>query len=128
MHEYSLVRALLEQVETLMHEHDADQVVSIRVRVGEFSGVEPELFRSAYDLFVDTTLACGAQLHMETTPLECRCDDCGHEFAVEQFCFQRPQCESRSLTILRGEELVLESVTMEQAEEYHEPANCFCKT
>ena len=49
MHERSLVRSLLAQVQALAAEHPADRVAAIRVRIGEFSGVEPELLQSAYE-------------------------------------------------------------------------------
>lgn len=116
MHEMSLVQALLEQVEILMREKSADRVSLIRVGVGEFSGVEPDLFRSAFELLVETTPLRGATLHMESVPLESRCARCGREFAIEKFCFQCPACASRDLKILRGEDLILDSVTLEQGE------------
>ena len=37
-------------------------------------------------------------------------------FAIKRFHFECPQCNSRDLEIVRGEELVLESITVEQAE------------
>ena len=60
MHEASLVQSLLEQVQTLMRDHQAQRVQTIQLSVGEFSGVEPELLRSAYDLLVDQTPVRGA--------------------------------------------------------------------
>ncbi len=117
MHEMSLVQSLLGQVEALMREQQAESVVSIRVSVGRFSGVEPELFRSAYDTVVDLTPVRGAELELVEVPLESRCRECGHQFVHEQFRFECPSCRSRELDIERGEELILESVTLEQAEE-----------
>ena len=69
MHEASLVESSLRQVVSLMQEHGAQRVHSIRVCVGEFSGVEPELFRSAYELLVDDSPARGATLELRTVPL-----------------------------------------------------------
>lgn len=117
MHEMSLVQSLLRQVETLMQEQDAQSVVSIRVSVGGFSGVEPELFRSAYETIVDFTSVRGAELQLIEVPLELRCRKCGHEFVNEIFRFECPRCQSRDQVILRGEELILESVTLERDEE-----------
>lgn len=116
MHEFSLVRNLLRQVDTLRREQKAERVVSIRVSVGEFSGVEPELFRDAYELLIEETPMQGAELQMTCVPLESRCDCCGWDFAVERFRFECPKCNSRDVTIISGEGLVLESVTVEQAE------------
>ena len=116
MHEFSLVQGLLEQVDVLRREQQAERVVSIHVSVGEFSGVEPELFREAYQTLIEETPLRGAELQMNCVPLESRCDECGHDFAVERFRFECPKCESTAVTVVSGEGLVLESVTVEQEE------------
>ena len=115
MHERSLVHALLCQVETLMRQQQADRVLNVHVSVGEFSGVEPDLFRSAFeDVVIDSPLR-GAQLNLRQVPLQARCDRCARKFLVARFCFECPACQSKQVTILRGEDLMLESVTLEQA-------------
>lgn len=114
MHERSLVRSLLRQVQALAAEHAADRVVAIRVRVGEFSGVEPELLQSAYEELVAPTTLCGAEFMVERVPLEATCDQCGKSFAVDNYRFQCPDCGSLKLTICGGEELLLESISMEE--------------
>lgn len=116
MHEFSLVQTLLEQVDTLRREQAAERVVSICVSVGEFAGVEPELLRSAYQMLVEETPMRGAELQMNRIPLQSRCDNCGCDFTVERFRFECPQCNNRNVTIVRGQDLVLESVTIEQSE------------
>jgi hydrogenase nickel incorporation protein HypA/HybF len=116
MHEFSLVQGLLGQVDVLRREQQAERVVSIQVSVGEFSGVEPELFRRAYETLIEETAMRGAELQINRVPLESRCDNCRHDFAVERFRFRCPKCKSTAVTIVNGEGLVLASVTVEQAE------------
>ncbi len=116
MHERSLVRALLRQVQAVADEQAASRVVSIRVRVGEMSGVEPELLSTAYEELVQDTPLCGATLSMERVPLTATCDQCGNTFRIERFHFQCDQCGSLRLSLRGGEELLLESVTMEKNE------------
>ena len=116
MHEFSLVHALLQQVDALRREQKAERVVSIRVSVGEFAGVEPELFRDAYQLLIEETPMGGAELQMNCVPLESRCDKCGRNFAVRRFRFKCPECNSSDVTIVSGEGLVLESITLEEAQ------------
>ena len=115
MHEFSLVHALLEQVDTLRREQSADRVTSICVSVGEFSGVEPELFRGAYEILVEETFMRGAKLQMNRVPLESCCSDCGQNFTVQRFRFECPRCRSRKVNIVRGQELLLENITIEQS-------------
>lgn len=116
MHERSLVRALLRQVEALAAEHPASRVLGIRVRVGEFSGVQPELLQSAYDELVEYSILHGAELAVEQVPLEAICQQCGERFRINDFGFKCTACGSVRLTICGGEELLFESVSMEETE------------
>ena len=115
MHERSLVRALLRQVADVAAEHPGSQVQSVRVRVGEFSGVEPELLAIAFDDMVQDTPLFGAELDMERVPLEASCDDCGNQFRIERYRFECNQCGSVKLAVRGGEELLLESVVLKEA-------------
>ena len=124
MHEYSLVRSLLEQVDALRRERDAESVVEVRISIGQFSGVEPDLFHLAFDALVEGSPMQGAQLQLEQVELAANCDTCGRDFIVEHFHFECPACRSSSVTVVRGEDLILESVTMETTESNHEPAEC----
>lgn len=114
MHERSLVQSLLQQVQAVAREHPASRVRAVRVRVGEFSGVEPQLLASAFDELVQLTQICGAKLEMESVPLAALCDQCGYEFRIERFSFQCGNCGSSKLSLQGGEELLFESVTMEE--------------
>jgi hydrogenase nickel incorporation protein HypA/HybF len=114
MHEHSLVRALLRQVEAIAAEHPGSQIKSFRVRIGEFSGVEVDLLASAYDVLVQDTSLRGAVLNVERVPLEAVCDQCGHEFHIERFQFECDKCGCLRLTLRGGEELLLDSVTLEE--------------
>lgn len=114
MHERSLVRSLLRQVEDVMDQHAGSRATAVRVSVGMFSGVEPALVRSAFDELVNVTVMRGAELELHEVPLEAQCRACGCEFAVERFRFECSQCGGRDVAVVRGEGLVLESVTLER--------------
>jgi hydrogenase nickel incorporation protein HypA/HybF len=116
MHELSLARALLRQVEELRQSHRADGVRTVRVSVGEFSGVEADLLSSAFCELTEGTPMEGARLSIERVPLEARCAVCEHEFPVRTFRFVCPHCEARDVWIVRGEELMLETLTLAEAE------------
>jgi hydrogenase nickel incorporation protein HypA/HybF len=114
MHEYSIVRALLRQVEAVAAKHPGSQIDSVSIRVGEFSGVEPDLLSSAYDDLVFNTPLQDAALHIERVPLQGLCEHCGRQFRIERFNFQCDKCGGLKLTLCGGEEMLLDSVTMKE--------------
>jgi len=113
MHEYSLARSLIRQVQQLLTEHTCDHVLRVHVSIGEFSGVEPELLSSAYEQLIEGTPLAKSKLVLERVPLEARCEGCGSLFLIDRFQFVCPECHDRRLTIVRGEEMILESLTLE---------------
>jgi hydrogenase nickel incorporation protein HypA/HybF len=101
-------------VQQIADENSGGRVLSIRVLVGEFSGVEPELLASAYAELIQETYFSDARLDWEKVPLEGVCDQCRKRFRIEQFSFQCARCGSMHVTLRGGEELLLDSVTMEE--------------
>ncbi|MGE5757026.1 MAG: hydrogenase maturation nickel metallochaperone HypA [Planctomycetaceae bacterium] len=117
MHERSLVWSLLRQLEDLMREHEADRVVAVRVGVGQLAGVDPDLFQSAYEELVEQTPVRGAELRATAIAVELQCSDCGSRSELVGFRFLCPLCGSGRVVVLRGEGVILESVTLEPARE-----------
>ena len=113
MHERSLVESLLRQVDRIVSQQRAHRATSIRATIGEFAGVESELFRTAFHDLVHDTAHRGASLELQHVPLRASCQDCEHSFLVPRFRFQCPQCGSLTTTIVEGEGLVLDSVIVE---------------
>ena len=50
MHEYSIVQALMAQVDEQARAHGAAAVHRVSLRIGELSGIEPDLLRSAFEM------------------------------------------------------------------------------
>ncbi len=108
MHEFSLVRSLLEQVERIVTEQGGRAAVEVRVEIGPLSGVEPLLVKEAFSqLSVDATLI------IDEVPLMARCHSCAREFELKDFRFACPHCNSRETSIVRGDTFRLMSVTVD---------------
>jgi hydrogenase nickel incorporation protein HypA/HybF len=65
MHEYSLVQAMFDQIGDAVRVHRAVAVRRVHVRIGRLAGVEPELFKTAYDVFRVKTFCDDAPLVIE---------------------------------------------------------------
>ncbi len=114
MHEYSVVRSILRQVEQTVGVDVCDLVREIRVNVGEFSGVDPDLLVMAFDQVMEELGISKRRLVVHSTTLRAECGTCGIEFAPVSFVFRCPQCGATETHIVCGEELILESITLQE--------------
>jgi hydrogenase nickel incorporation protein HypA/HybF len=115
MHESSLVRSLLDQVETIRLEQDGLAVDEVRIEIGPLSGVEPLLVSSAFSQLAP---ACGmnsVRLVIDEVPLSARCPKCG-PVEIELVRISCPNCGSQDVRIVSGDEVRLHSVTIRQAQ------------
>jgi hydrogenase nickel incorporation protein HypA/HybF len=112
MHEYSLVMSLVQRVEEEARARRAVAVHLVKVSVGELSGVEPELFRAAYETFREGTICERAALEVATWPASYSCPGCGRVFARGEV-LRCPTCDRPAQADARGEALLLDAIEME---------------
>lgn len=110
MHEQSLVRGLLSQVDDLRREHRAGRVTEIRVELGPLSGVEPLILQSAFKSLVAKTAHKGATLMIDTVALLGRCRQCEQDFEIANFVFRCPSCNG-NVDIIQGDQLFITGLT-----------------
>ena len=77
MHEYSLVQALLDRVESEARSRHASAVHRVTVRIGPLAGVERELFSKAFEIVRPGTLCDRAELVVTGDDLRWTCEVCG---------------------------------------------------
>ena len=109
MHEtsiaYGLVKILLAEAER----NHVTQIAKVTIKVGKLKAVEPQSLQFCFDMFVEDTIAAGAELIIDHLVTIARCKSCFHEFEVPAFKFQCTRCSCSDLTIIQGEELFIES-------------------
>jgi hydrogenase nickel incorporation protein HypA/HybF len=112
MHEYALVEALVRRVEEEARRREALAVRAVRVRVGELAGVDPALFRAAYETFRDGTVCAGAALALDEVPASWSCPRCGRGIA-RGAVLSCPECAEPARLDDGGDALTLERIEME---------------
>lgn len=112
MHEASLVRNLLKQVQGVSELHPGTRIARVEVEIGPLSGVEPLLLESAFRDLAPRAFAQPVELALNEVPLGARCEDCQHEFEVIDFEFRCPKCHSSRLHIIRGDSIQLVNVSL----------------
>jgi hydrogenase nickel incorporation protein HypA/HybF len=111
MHEYSIVQALLERVEAEAASRGAASVRGLRVRIGEASGVEVELLRTAYGVFREGTICHEAEISILPVPASWECPRCLREI-LRGSILRCPDC-SVPARLAAGDEIFLDSIEME---------------
>lgn len=113
MHEYSIVQALLNKVEAECASRGATSVHRLSVRIGELSGIEPDLLATAWETFREDSICRGAPLEIRRVPAAWACPRCGAPIVKGQR-LQCPLCEIPA-KLAGGDEIILEQIEMEVA-------------
>jgi hydrogenase nickel insertion protein HypA len=113
VHEYSIVQALLERVEAEAHARGASSVHRLHVRIGEASGVEIDLLRTAYGVFRERTLCEKADMTIVPVPVRWECPRCVAPIPAGSI-LRCPEC-SEPARLSQGDEIILDRIEMEVA-------------
>lgn len=112
MHEYSVVQALMEQIEELAAQNQATVVTKIIVKIGVMSGVEPHLLEVAFETFKEKSICEKADFIMNVQPLILHCQSCDRHSEVANPHYCCPHCQSLDVRVDDGEDMYLMSVEM----------------
>lgn len=110
MHEYSLVSAMVDRIEREARERNAVAVHRLAVRIGGVSGVEPELFASAFTL-VRQGLLEHAVLEIRRAEARWACPGCGAPIPAGG-PLRCAACDVPA-KLVSGDEILLEQIEME---------------
>lgn len=113
MHELSIVEALINQCEELVKSNSAKKVISVEVKVGVLSGIEPHFFQTTFDTFKKETVCHNAKLVMNMQKVVVTCKACKTQSTLEKNHFVCPKCQNEDITVQDGEELMLMRLEME---------------
>jgi hydrogenase nickel incorporation protein HypA/HybF len=110
MHELSIADAI---VRIACSHSGGRRIESVEVKVGHLRQVVPESLAFAFTLVAEGTDAEGAELLMEEVPAAGVCRACGFESEWSGFPLACESCGSLDVELVRGEELLVDALTME---------------
>jgi hydrogenase nickel incorporation protein HypA/HybF len=112
LHELSIAESV---VRIASRQADGRRVTKVQMKVGYLRQVVPTALTFGFGLLAEGTSVEGAELEMEQVPAEGRCRGCGVESKLGSFPLQCGGCGGFDLEILKGEELMVESLELEEA-------------
>jgi hydrogenase nickel incorporation protein HypA/HybF len=112
LHELSIAESV---VRIASRQADGRKVTKVHMKVGYLRQIVPSSLAFGFGLLAQGTPVEGADLEMEQVPAEARCRGCGAESRLSSFPLQCLGCGGFDLEILKGEELIVESLELEEA-------------
>ena len=112
MHELAVCQALMEQVENIAQEEQADHVVTIHLAIGPLSGVEPRLLEQAFFIASAGSIAADAELVIESMPVQVNCKQCGQLTDALPNRLVCGKCGDWRTSLVSGDELELRHVEL----------------
>lgn len=105
-----LLRLVLEETEKQAAVSGKLAVTHIRIKAGLLMAIEPQTLQGCFALMAEGTTAEGAELLLETLPMQGRCDTCGQTVSTNKRAFACPACSSSEVSWSGGNELFIDSL------------------
>jgi hydrogenase nickel incorporation protein HypA/HybF len=113
VHELALASAVVEAV---VRHAEGRRVTVVSMRIGALRQVVPESLEFCFGIVARESVCEGARLDYEVVPAALSCRDCGSEWKLERPPFTCPSCNSGVVKAVAGEEFLIESIELEEAE------------
>ncbi len=113
MHELSIAESV---VRVASRHARGRRVTRVAVKAGHLRQVVPSALEFAFELVAEGTAVEGAALEIEPVPAAGVCRDCGSESEQDGFPLRCERCGGLDLEVVRGEELLVDSLELEEPE------------
>lgn len=111
----SIATSVLEAVEAEAEKHGGGRVLKIGLRIGEWSGVDPESLRFCFDALAADSKDAAPAIEIDFRPRQNKCPSCGTVFSLKDFEIQCPQCGAEITDPVSGNELEVAFIELEEA-------------
>jgi len=113
MHELPVTESILKIVLAHAEKNDACRVMTIQLQIGRLSHLEDEPMQRYFDYVSRGTLAEGAKLQIERTPIRLECNACAESYTVEtanEVNTPCPQCGAKDAKLISGREYFIKNM------------------
>lgn len=126
MHEYSLAKGIVDTILGVAKEYNATKIKKVEILAGEFSMINFEQLKFAFEIASEGTIAEGAELDIEEDKGRIKCEKCHYEGPIEKMIhdldhfivdlsniFECPNCHSNLTKIVGGRDVYVKNIEAE---------------
>ncbi|RCK77627.1 MAG: [NiFe] hydrogenase nickel incorporation protein HypA [Ignavibacteriae bacterium] len=113
MHEATVARNIIEVIESEISIANCKKIYSVKLRIGELSGIYPESLEYYFYELSKNTILENAKLYFEKAPIKVKCTACSAEFEIQNLDYDCPNCKSSQYHIIGGDELEIINMEVE---------------
>ena len=116
MHELPITESILNIVITYAEKNNVRQVMAINLQVGKLSDLEDEWIQRYFDHLSKGTVAQGAKLKIERTPIKVQCNSCATSYEVEITNIGEtacPGCGQKESKLISGREYYIKDMEVQ---------------
>ena len=115
MHEYPLVKRIIQIAEKHAVEKGADRVTKVNLVVGDYSGIVADCILLYFDIVSNGTICESSVLDIERVKPLLRCKKCGSHFERKPFNFNcnSERCDGEGEPTEIGREFFIQSIEVE---------------
>ena len=121
MHELAICQSLVDQLDEIAGDHPDKRITVVHLQIGPLSGVVPELLRDAFPIASAGTAAQDAELQFHQSEIQVHCPSCDRDSVVSSNKLTCAYCGNWQTQLVSGDELMLNQVELETAEEAESP-------
>ncbi len=115
MHELGITQSILNIVLHHAKEADAVRVKEVNLVIGELASIVDESVQFYWDMMSEGTIAHGAVLNFTRIPGKMQCQECKHEFPLNQRDYTCPNCGSKKVRVSGGDDFYIDSIDVDLA-------------
>ncbi len=115
MHELSIAQNIVEMVRQYAPPNNGEKVKTVRLRVGELSGVVVDSLQFCFSTIIADTPLRGTELEIDRIPFRLHCSQCQKTFESEFGVIVCPSCNSNDTEVISGTEMHIESIELTES-------------
>lgn len=116
MHELSIAMSIVDTVIKQAEAASAGDVVEVELDIGVYSGIEVESLEFSLDVATKDSILEKTVFRINRVEAVAECPDCHHLYTPEGVFSHCPECKQPGIRLIRGTELQIKSLLVEQNE------------